>query len=80
MVRDSPGYHVRNCLFEVWCIEYNTHEYSSDSASDGDCGDPGEEEKANTLEVDGLQGAVAEADTDGSAGDAHRGRDGKLIL
>jgi hypothetical protein len=64
----------------VGSIEEQTHEYSSESAGDGDGSDPCEDEKADSLEVDCLQGAVAEADTDGSASDAHRGRDGKREL
>ncbi len=39
----------------------------------GDGHDPGDEEKRHPLEVDGLEGAVAETDTDGCASDAHGG-------
>jgi hypothetical protein len=67
-------------LFRQRSIEDQAHEYSSESAGDGDGSDPCEEEEADSLEVDCLQGAVAEADTDGSANDAHRGRDGKREL
>ena len=70
---------VRFCL-EVRSIKDQAHEYSSESAGHGDSGDPCEEEEANSLKVDSLQGAVAEANTDGSASDAHRGRDGKRVL
>lgn len=65
---------------EVRSIEEQAHEHSSESAGDGDGGDPGDGEEADSLEVDCLQGAVAEADTDGSASDAHGGRDGKRVL
>ena len=71
---------VRLCLCKVRSIEEQAHEYSSESAGDGDGGDPCEEEEADPVEVNCLQGAVVEADTDGSASDAHRGRDGKRVL
>ena len=61
-------------------VENQAHETSSESAGDGDGEDPCEEEEADSLEVDCLVGAVAEADTDGSASDAHGGRDGKRVL
>ena len=61
-------------------IEDQGHDYSSESAGDGDGEEPSEEEKADSLEVDCLQGAVAEANTNGSASDAHGGRDGKRVL
>lgn len=67
-------------LQKMRSIEEQAHEDSTESAGDGDCKEPCEEEEADSLEIDGLQGAVAEADTHSSTSDAHRGRDGKRIL
>jgi len=66
---------TNNALFrdKVRCIEYQAHKYSSEGASDGDGSNPREEEKTDSLKVDGFQGAVAETDTNSSACDAHRG-------
>lgn len=61
-------------------VEGETHESSTDETGNGDGHDPGEEEEANSLPVDGPQGAVAETDTDGGTGDAHGGGDGELVL
>ena len=61
-------------------IEDHAHEDSSESAGDGDGEDPGEDQQADSLPVDCLQGAVAKTNTDGSPGDAHRGRDGEREL
>lgn len=64
-------------LREVRRVEEKTHEHTADGAGDGDRHDPGGNEQADTLPVDSLVGAVAEADTDGRARDAHGGRDGE---
>lgn len=64
-------------LREVRGVEEQTHKHTADGAGDGDGHDPGSNEQADTLPVDSLVGTVAEADTDGSAGDAHGGRDGE---
>jgi len=61
-------------------VESQSHENASDQAGDGDSHNPGEEQEAHTLPVDSLEGAVAQADTDGRAGDAHRGGHGQLVL
>ena len=58
-------------------IKDQAHDDPSEGTSDGDGSDPGEEEEADPLEVDRLEGAVAEPDADGGAGDAHGGRDGQ---
>lgn len=61
-------------------VEEQTHEHTADGAGDGDSHDPGEDEKADTLEVDSLEGAVAETDADRGTGDAHGRRHGQRIL
>lgn len=61
-------------------VEGDAHEDTTDETGDGDGHDPGEEQEADTLPVDGLEGAVAEAHADGRAGDAHRGGHGQLVL
>lgn len=61
-------------------VEDQRHEDTANGSGDGDGHDPGEDEETDTLEVDGLEGAVAQADTDGGARDAHGGRDGEGVL
>lgn len=58
---------------EVRSVKEKTHQDTTEGTGDGDGHDPGEDQEANTLEVDGLESAVAEADTDGGSGDAHGG-------
>ena len=62
-------------LCKVGSVEEERHRHASNCASDGNGHDPCRHEEADTLPVDSLQGAVAEADTDGGSGDAHGGRD-----
>lgn len=61
-------------------IEDQAHEDTANGSRNGDGHDPGEAEEGDSLPVDGLVGAVAEADADGGAGDAHGGGDGELVL
>lgn len=61
-------------------VEGDAHKNTTDETGDGDGHDPGEEQEADTLPVDGFEGAVAEAHADRRAGDAHRGRHGQLVL
>jgi hypothetical protein len=61
-------------------VEEQTHEDTAEGAGDGDGHDPGQGEEADSLEVDGLEGAVAEADADGGARDAHGRRHGEGVL
>lgn len=61
-------------------VEDDTHGQTTDGTGDGDRHDPGEDEKTNSLPVDGLDGSIAETDTDGSTGNAHGGRDRKGVL
>nr|POF07166.1 hypothetical protein CFP56_31790 [Quercus suber] len=65
---------------EVRGVEEDAHEHAAEGAGDGDGHDPGESQKPDTLEVDGFEGAVAQPDADGGAGDAHGGRDGQGVL
>jgi hypothetical protein len=58
-------------------VENDAHEDTGDGTGNRDGGDPRDHEEADTLEVDGLEGAVAEADADGGARDAHRRGDGE---
>ena len=64
-------------LAEVRSIEEETHKHTAEGTSDRDRHDPGGDEQADTLPVDSLVSAVAEADADGSTGDAHGGRNGE---
>ena len=65
---------------EVRGVEEDAHEDAAEGAGDGDGHDPGDQEEGDTLEVDGLEGAVAEAYADGGAGDAHGGGHGEGVL
>lgn len=56
---------------EVRGVEEYAHEHTADGAGDGDGHDPGDDEEADSLPVDGLEGAVAETDADGGTRDAH---------
>jgi hypothetical protein len=58
-------------LSKVRCVENNAHGDTANGTGDGNGHDPGEDEQADSLPVDGFDGAVAEADADGGAGDAH---------
>lgn len=67
------------CL-PVRSVNSQGHEAAANETGNGDGHDPGEEEEADTLPVDGLEGAVAEADADGRARDAHGRRHGQRVL
>lgn len=69
-----------SCLTEVGSVEDDSHGQTTDGTGDGDGHDPGEDEETDSLPVDGLDGAVAETDTDGGTSDAHGGRDGERVL
>jgi hypothetical protein len=60
-------------LGKVRSVEDDAHGQTTDGTGDGDGHDPGEDEETDSLPVDGLDGAVAETDPDGGAGDAHGG-------
>ena len=64
-------------LCKVGSIEEERHSYSSNCARNRNGHDPGRHEEADTLPVDRLEGAVAEADADGGSSNAHGGRDGE---
>jgi hypothetical protein len=61
-------------------IEEETHEHTGQSSGNRDSHDPGEQEETDSVEVDGLEGTVAESDTDGGTGDTHGGGDGERVL
>ena len=61
-------------------VNEETHQATTKGAGDGNGHDPGEEEEADTLEVDSLEGTVAETDADGGTGDTHGGGDGEGVL
>jgi hypothetical protein len=64
----------------VRSIKEQTHQASTESTGDRDSHDPGKQQETNTLEVNSLEGSVAETDTDGGTGDTHRGRDREGVL
>jgi hypothetical protein len=64
----------------VGSVEDDGHGDTADGAGNGDGHDPGEDKESNSLPVDGLDGSVAETDTDGGTSDAHGCRDGKRVL
>lgn len=64
-------------ILEMRCVKEETHEDAAQRAGDGDSHDPGHDEQADTLEVDSLERAIAQADSNGGAGDAHRCGDGE---
>lgn len=61
-------------------VEDNGARDTTDGSGNGDGHDPGEDEETDSLPVDGLEGAVAETNTDGGSGDAHGGGDGERVL
>lgn len=70
---------THQCL-KVGSIEEQTHQTSTESASDRDSHDPRKQQKTNTLEVNSLEGSVAETDANGGTSDTHRGRDREGVL
>jgi hypothetical protein len=67
-------------LLEVWSIEEQAHKYSTESTGNGDSGNPRKDKEANSLEINGFNGAIAETDADGGASNAHGSGDGEGIL
>ena len=61
-------------------INEQSHQATTDGSGNGDSHDPSQEQEANTLEVDGLEGTIAQTDTDGRASDAHGCGDGQGVL
>lgn len=58
---------------EVRRIQEQPHQTTTKRTRDGNSHDPRQEQETNTLEVDSLEGTVAEADADGGASDTHGG-------
>lgn len=54
-------------------IQEQAHQATTKSTSNRNSHDPSQEQETNTLEVDSLEGTVAETDADGGARDAHGG-------
>ena len=71
---------VTRHLREVRGVEGKADQAATDETGDGDGHDPGEDEEADSLPVDGAESAVAETDTDGGTSDAHGSRDGERVL
>ena len=61
-------------------IKNQTHQASSNGTGNRNSHDPSKEQQTHTLEVDGLEGSVAEADTNCGSGDTHGGGDGERVL
>ena len=61
-------------------IEKQAYEHTSKRTSNRNSGNPREKKKADSLEVDCLQGTVTETNANGSTGNTHGGRDGKREL
>lgn len=61
-------------------VDEQAHQATSKGTSDGNGHDPGQQQQTHPLEVDGLEGTVAQTDADSGAGDAHRRRDGEGVL
>jgi hypothetical protein len=56
---------------EVRSVEQDAHKHTSNGTSNRDCHDPGDDQEADSLPVDGIEGSIAKTNTDGGAGDAH---------
>ena len=67
-------------LTEVRSVENDTHGETTNGSGNGNGHDPGEDEEADSLPVDSLDGAVAKTHTDSSTGNAHGGRDREGVL
>ena len=76
----NDGWKSFLCPPEVRGVEDNAHQTAGEGTRDGDGHEPGESQQTDSLPVDGAPGSVAQADSDGGAGDAHGGGDGELVL
>jgi len=61
-------------------VEEESHEHARERTGNRDSSDPRKCQETDSVEVDGLEGTVAESDTDGSTSDTHGGRDGEGVL
>lgn len=61
-------------------IKDQSHEYTSESASDRNRSNPCNDEEAYTLEVDSLEGTVAKTDSDSGSCNAHGRGHRQLVL
>lgn len=62
---------------ELGGVEEESHQHTTEGAGNGNGHDPREEKKTDSLEVDSLEGAVAETNANSGAGDAHGGGNGE---
>jgi hypothetical protein len=67
-------------LSEMRSVEDDTHGQTTNGTGNGDGHDPREDKETDSLPVDGLEGTVAETDSDGGTSDAHGGGDGERVL
>lgn len=76
-----PPYRCKCCGFlPRRSVESKTHKTTTDETGNGNGHNPREEEEANSLPVDGPEGAIAKTDTNGGTSDAHGGGDGERVL
>lgn len=68
------------CRLEMRSIKKQAHKHAAKRPCDGNGHDPGDDEQTDTLPVNGFPGAIAEANTDGGTGDAHRRGHGQRLL
>ena len=61
-------------------IDEQSHQDSTQRARDGNRHDPRQQQQPDSLEVDGLERAIAQSHADGSARDAHGGRHRQRVL
>lgn len=61
-------------------VKNNAHNDTGKGTSNWDGKDPGNHEEGDSLEVNGLEGTIAETDTDGGTSNAHGGGDWKRVL
>lgn len=75
--KDTSASHLRG---EVRSVKNNAHDDTGKGTSNWDGSNPGDHEEGDSLEVNSLEGTVAETDTDGGTSDAHGGGDRKRVL
>ena len=71
---------TKHSHLKVRSVEGKTHQAATNETSNWDSHDPREEQKSHSLPVDGLEGSIAETDTDSRTSDTHGCRDWELVL
>lgn len=61
-------------------VNEQSHQHSTEGTSNRNRQNPCSKQEADSLPVDSLDGTVAQTNTDGGTGDAHRSRNGEGIL